>query len=75
MCDAISVDPDIMGGVPVFRGTRVPVSTLFDYLREPGPDSNPLQEFVENFPSVTPDQIALLLEHYKELTRELEHSP
>ena len=32
--DLITVDPDILGGAPVFKGTRVPVKTLFDYLEE-----------------------------------------
>lgn len=65
MCDVINTDPEIMGGTPVFRGTRVPISTLFDYLREPGPKSNPVAEFIEDFPSVAPEQIAQLLEYYK----------
>ncbi len=47
--DLITVDQDILGGTPVFKGTRVPVKTLFDYL-----ESNyTLDEFIECFPSVT----------------------
>jgi len=47
--DLITVNPEILGGTPVFKGTRVPVKTLFDYL-----ESNyTLDEFVECFPSVT----------------------
>ena len=46
--DLITVDPEILGGTPVFRGTRVPVKTLFDYLE----DNYCLDEFIECFPSV-----------------------
>jgi uncharacterized protein (DUF433 family) len=63
MPDPISVDAEVMGGTPVFRGTRVPVSTLFDYLRDPGPGIDPIQEFLDNFPSVTAQQIAEVLQH------------
>ncbi len=56
--DLITVDPDILGGTPVFKGTRVPVKTLFDYL-----ESNyTLDEFLECFPSVTRDMACRLLE-------------
>ena len=44
----ISSDPDILGGTPVFIGTRVPVSILFDYLK--GGDT--LQNFLDNYPTV-----------------------
>ena len=47
--DLITVDPDILGGTPVFKGTRVPVKTLFDYLER----DYTLEEFLECFPSVT----------------------
>ena len=56
--DLITVDPDILGGTPVFKGTRVPVRTLFDYL-----ESNyTLDEFLECFPSVTRPMAVRLLE-------------
>jgi len=45
-------DPDILGGIPVFVGTRVPVCSLFDYLE--GGES--LDEFLRQFPSVKRDQ-------------------
>jgi uncharacterized protein (DUF433 family) len=48
MSDLITVDPDILGGTPVFKGTRVPVRTLFEYLE----DNYTLEEFLECFPSV-----------------------
>ena len=45
----ITIDLEILGGTPVFRGTRVPVQTLFDYLER----DYTLAEFVECFPSVS----------------------
>lgn len=51
-------DPEIMGGTPVFVGTRVPLQTLFDYLEA----GDPLDEFLSNFPSVTRDQAVAALE-------------
>jgi len=45
-------DPDILSGTPVFVGTRVPVRTLLDYLEA----GDPLDEFLEDFPSVTREQ-------------------
>lgn len=56
---AITRDPETMHGAPVFRGTRVPVQTLFDYLE--GGDT--LEDFLEGFPTVTR---ALALEALKE---------
>ena len=56
--DIIHSDPEIMSGVWVFRGTRVPVDTLFHYLSA-GDD---LDEFLDSFPSVTRDQAVTLLE-------------
>ena len=45
---SINIDPEIMGGTPVFTGTRVPIQTLFDYFE--GGDS--LQQFLNDFPTV-----------------------
>jgi uncharacterized protein (DUF433 family) len=56
--DLITVDPDILGGTPVFKGTRVPVKTLFDYLE----GNYTLDEFLECFPSVTREMARQLLE-------------
>ena len=56
--DLITVDPDILGGTPGFKGTRVPVKTLFDYLEA----NYTLEEFLECFPSVTRDMACRLLE-------------
>jgi len=51
-------DPDILGGTPVFVGTRVPVQSLFDYLE--GGDT--LDEFLRQFPSVRRDQAIAALD-------------
>ena len=62
--DVIVRDPEILGGIPVFRGTRVPFKNLFDYLE----GGHTLDEFLEEFPSVTSRQAAIAaLEHAKEL--------
>ena len=51
-------DPDILGGTPVFRGTRVPIRSLFDYLE--GGDT--LDEFLRQFPSVGREQAIAALD-------------
>jgi len=56
--DLITIDPEILGGVPVFKGTRVPVKTLFEYLE----NGYSLDEFLECFPSVTRDFAREVLE-------------
>lgn len=54
----IHSDPEILGGTPVFNGTRVPIRSLFDHLE--GGDS--IDDFLEGFPSVRRDQVIALLE-------------
>jgi len=56
-------DPAIVGGVPVFVNTRVPVRTLFDYLE--GGDA--LDEFLNDFPSVSREQAVAALEMGREM--------
>ena len=56
--DLITVDPEILGGTPVFKGTRVPVKTLFDYLE----GNYTLDEFLECFPTVTRGMAVNVLE-------------
>ena len=56
--ELITVNPNILGGAPVFKGTRVPVRTLFEYLER----GYSLEEFLECFPSVTTDMARHLLE-------------
>lgn len=64
MSDVIQIDPDVMGGTPVFKGTRVPVQTLFDYIE----GEETIDEFLEDFPTVKKDQVIQLLEHLKTQT-------
>ena len=54
----VEVDPEKMGGTPVFTGTRVPIKNLFDYLE--GGDS--LEEFLDQFPTVSREQAQGVLE-------------
>jgi uncharacterized protein (DUF433 family) len=56
-------DPDILGGTPVFVGTRVPVRTLLDYLEA----GDSLNEFLEDFPSVTREQAVAVLQLAKQM--------
>jgi uncharacterized protein (DUF433 family) len=56
--DLITIDSEILGGTPVFKGTRVPVRTLFEYL---GSDYS-LDQFLECFPSVSRDLACQILE-------------
>jgi uncharacterized protein (DUF433 family) len=56
--DIINIDPELMGGTPVFRGTRVPIQSLFDHLE----GNIPLEEFLDDFPTVSKDQAIALLE-------------
>ena len=58
----ISRDPDVMGGTPVFAGTRVPIQTLLDYLE--GGDS--IDEFLDGFPSVSRQQVVQFLNQAKD---------
>jgi uncharacterized protein (DUF433 family) len=63
MQEAITRDPEVMHGTPVFRGTRVPVQTLFDYLE----NGDSLDEFLEGFPTISRDLAIQVLEECKEL--------
>ena len=56
--DVINIDPEILGGTPVFRGTRVPIETLFDHIEA----GITLDEFLDDFPSVTKEQALAVLE-------------
>jgi uncharacterized protein (DUF433 family) len=56
-------DPDIMGGVPVFVGTRVPVRTLLDHLAA----GDPLEVFLDDFPTVSREQAVAALVHANDL--------
>lgn len=56
--DEIQSNKNILGGTPVFKGTRVPVETLFDYLEE----GNSIDAFVKDFPTVKKEQAVAVLE-------------
>ncbi len=58
---AVNIDPETMGGTPVFIGTRVPIQTLFDYI-EGGDDLN---EFLEDYPTVSKETAIQILEMAK----------
>ena len=59
----VQTDPEILGGTPVFRGTRVPVKNLLDYLAA----GDSLDQFLDDFPTVKREQAVAALE----LTRDL----
>jgi uncharacterized protein (DUF433 family) len=54
----ISSDTNVLGGTPVFRGTRVPVESLFDYLKH----GRSIDYFLEQFPTVQRSQVEQLLD-------------
>jgi uncharacterized protein (DUF433 family) len=60
---AIKVDPDILGGVPCFAGTRVPVVSLFDYLR----GGHTVDFFLSQFPTVSREQVDQVLDDAKRI--------
>lgn len=60
--DLIETDPEKLGGIPVFFGTRVPIQTLFDCLEA----SESLDDFLGQFPTVTREQAQKVLEASKE---------
>lgn len=59
----VNVDPDILGGTPVFYGTRVPIKNLTDYLI--GGDS--IEQFLDDFPTVSREQVIRFLDLAAEL--------
>jgi uncharacterized protein (DUF433 family) len=66
LSDYIVTDREILGGEPVFRGTRVPVASLFEHLES---DCS-LDEFLENFPTVTRETAVAVLMGAQQLTLE-----
>ena len=65
MSNVVTVNPNILGGTPVFAGTRVPVDTLFDHLKH----GYSIDDFLEQFPSVSREQVATLLDEASSLAR------
>ncbi len=58
----VTCSPDVMGGTPVFTGTRVPVQTLIDYLE----GGETIDDFLDGFPTVTRDQVISFLKEAKD---------
>ena len=58
---AVTVDPNIQGGLPCFTGTRVPVTSFFDHVKR----GYTVEQFLEDFPTVTKDQVDAVLEMAK----------
>jgi uncharacterized protein (DUF433 family) len=56
--DILSIDTEVLGGQPVFSGTRVPIETLFDHIE----NGITIDEFLEDFPGVSKKQVLALLE-------------
>jgi uncharacterized protein (DUF433 family) len=61
MSDVVVQNPEILGGQPVFKGTRVPVRSLFDHLEA----GDSIEVFLDGFPSVKREQVITLLEESK----------
>ena len=61
MDTVIQIDTEILGGTPVFKGTRVPIQNLFDYIE----GDETIDEFLVDFPTVSKDQVIQLLEQLK----------
>jgi uncharacterized protein (DUF433 family) len=58
LTQVVRSDPDVLGGTPVFAGTRVPVQSLFDHLEA----GDAIGDFLEGFPSVKREQVIAVLE-------------
>ena len=56
-------DPEVMGGTPVFRGTRVPLQNLIDYLK----GGSSIEEFLDDFPTVSREDALAVIEQANEL--------
>lgn len=67
----INIDPEIMGGEPVFMGTRVPVKSIVDWLV----GGYSLEEFLDNFPSVSREQAVQFIEESGALLMERHGAP
>ena len=64
MLSVVSVNPKVLGGTPVFVGTRVPIVSLFDYLKR----GRTIDYFLEQFPTVKREQVEKLLDEAKAKT-------
>ncbi len=61
--DVITKDPDVLGAAPIFRGTRVPFQSLLEYLE----GGQTIDEFLDDFPTVSRETAVRALEHAKSL--------
>jgi uncharacterized protein (DUF433 family) len=61
MATVVSINPQILGGTPVFAGTRVPVDSLFEYIKR----GRTIDYFLEQFPTVRREQVEQLLDEAK----------
>ncbi len=61
----INIDPEILGGTPVFYGTRVPIKNLFDYIET----GETIEEFLNDFEGVKKEQVIKLLEMSQQLIK------
>lgn len=69
--DVVHSDPNILGGTPVFKGTRVPIRNLIDYLEA----GDTLDDFLDSFPTVKREQAIAALELAREALSARAHSP
>ena len=67
----VQTDPEILGGTPVFRGTRVPAKNLLDYLAA----GDSLDQFLDDFPTVKREQVVAALELARDLLTAGAHPP
>jgi uncharacterized protein (DUF433 family) len=65
----INIDKDILGGTPVFNGTRVPIKNLFDYLET----GDSIETFLEDFEGVKREQVVKILEMSKQFIEASTH--
>jgi len=70
MKDIIIVDKNTLSGTPVFKGTRVPIKNLFDYLET----GETIESFLKDFPSIKKENVIQLLEHAEKLVSSEEKS-
>ena len=63
----INMDPETMGGTPVFNGTRVPIQTFIEHLKRDGG----IEDFFDGFPSVSQEQVIKLIEELEEVKEKI----
>jgi uncharacterized protein (DUF433 family) len=71
MKQVVQIEPNVLGGTPCFAGTRVPIRSLFDHLKL----GYSIEGFLEQFPTVTRDQVDALLEQSSQQVHDLKLRP